>query len=268
MAKNYQWKTDAIIISGGYPGEETGITPSGSTDWHTTDVLSGNTAVGYFFRDSASSTNSNSSRVVIDATESWTASISSTNVLTISITTTINSIYRDDVRGNPGTGGSQYRDMYLRRSADSQVLWSITNDDITTAHTILGSPLSLGTYTFTIEPGGDFSKSSIYFRNNVAGHGSDPVPSIYVDEMWVGTSFRNILPKDFRPGATLNSNTSIWWSHNRTNGACHVLSSTSPVTWQECRTVGDGTDQGNPPLILHAANANSWYNQKLLGKQN
>lgn len=266
MAKNYQWKTDAVIISGGYPGEDTGII-NGTTDWHTTDVLSGNTSVEYYFRDSASSTNSNSSRVVVGATESWVASISSTNVLTITVTTTINSIYRDDIRGNPGSGGSALRDMYIRRSAGEAILWSVTNDDITTAHMILGTPLDLGTYTFTITPESGISRGSIYFRNNVAGHGSDPVPSIYVDEMWVGTSFRNILPKDFRPGATLNSNTSIWWSHNRTDGACHVLSNTSPVTWQECRTVGDGTDQGNPPLILHAANANSWYNQKKLGKE-
>lgn len=73
---------------------------------------------------------------------------------------------------------------------------------------------------------------------------------------------------DYRPGATLDTNTSVWKSHNRTNGACHVLSSTNPITWHECKTIGgDSSAQGNPPLILRAANANSWYNQKLLGKQ-
>lgn len=72
---------------------------------------------------------------------------------------------------------------------------------------------------------------------------------------------------DYRPGATLDTNTSIWKSHNRTNGACHVLSNVSNMTWQECRTLGgDVSAQGNPPLILHAANANSWYNQKRIGK--
>lgn len=72
---------------------------------------------------------------------------------------------------------------------------------------------------------------------------------------------------DYRPGATLDTNTSIWKSHNRTNGACHVLSNVSNITWQECRTIGGEVDaQGNPPLILHAANANSWYNQKRIGK--
>lgn len=72
---------------------------------------------------------------------------------------------------------------------------------------------------------------------------------------------------DYRPGATLDTNTSVWKSHNRINGACHVLSDASNLTWQECRTLGgDASGQGNPPLILHAANANSWYNQKKLGK--
>ena len=76
-----------------------------------------------------------------------------------------------------------------------------------------------------------------------------------------------VWEKDYRPGATLNTNTNVWKSHNRTNGACHVLSDTTNMTWQECRTIGgDSGDKGNPPLILHAANANSWYNQKKLGK--
>lgn len=73
---------------------------------------------------------------------------------------------------------------------------------------------------------------------------------------------------DYRPGATLNTSTNIWKSHNRTNGACHVLSNTGNMTWQECRTIGGAEgDKGNPPLILTAANANSWRNQKLLGKE-
>lgn len=72
---------------------------------------------------------------------------------------------------------------------------------------------------------------------------------------------------DYRPGATLDTDTSIWKSHNRINGACHVLSNVGDMTWQECRTLGgDSGAQGNPPLILHSTNANSWYNQKKLGK--
>lgn len=267
MAKNYQWKTDAEILSGGYPNEDTGIL-NGSTDWHTTSSLSGSSSAEYYYRDSASSTNSNSSRVVVEISESWVASFSSSNYLTITLTTTINSIYRDDIQGSPGAGGSPYRNIHIRREAGGTVLWSTSNDDITTAHTILGSPITLQDYSFTLAPGENLSRGSIYFRNNVAGHDDDQIPNIYTDVLWLGTNFKNILPKDYRPGATLDTGTSIWKSHNRTNGACHVLSNINNMTWQECRTTdGDSGGQGNPPLILHSADANSWYNQKKLGKE-
>ena len=72
---------------------------------------------------------------------------------------------------------------------------------------------------------------------------------------------------DYRPGATLDTDTSIWKSHNRVNGACHILSDVGNMTWTECRTVGGAEGQkGNPPLILTAADASSWRNQKKLGK--
>lgn len=73
---------------------------------------------------------------------------------------------------------------------------------------------------------------------------------------------------DYRPGATLNTNDNIWHSNNKLNGACHVLSNAQNITWQECRTVGGAEGQkGNPPLILTAADNNSWRNQKKLGKE-
>lgn len=72
---------------------------------------------------------------------------------------------------------------------------------------------------------------------------------------------------DYRPGATLDTDTSVWKSHNRTDGACHILPNTTGTNWHECRTIGgESSLQGNPPLILHAADANSWYNQKRIGK--
>ena len=66
---------------------------------------------------------------------------------------------------------------------------------------------------------------------------------------------------------TLDTDTSVWKSHNRTNGACHILPNTTGTNWHECRTIGgESSLQGNPPLILQAADANSWYNQKRIGK--
>ena len=268
MAKEYRWKTDANIISGGYVNEETGII-NGSTDWHTTDVLSGSSSAQYFFRDSDSGQNNNSSRVVVDITETWTASIDARNYLTITIQTTINSIVRDDIRGNPGTAG---RSMFVRRENGGAVLWSIQNDPINTAHTLLGSPITLDSYSFTLAPGENLSRGSVYFRSNLYGHDSDPVPSIYVDLMWLGTSFQNILPADYRPGAILKSTNKYeinppdgaYYSHNRSSGACHVLAVDGGSTWTEMRTIGAPTEMGDPPAVLHDS---KWYNQLLIGKE-
>lgn len=263
MAKNYQWKTDSEIISGGYVGEEIGII-GGSTSWVTTDTMSGSASVKCFYRDSNSGSNNNSSRVVIDISETWTASINNRNYLTVNLSTTVNSIIRDDIKGNPLIGGNATRELYLRRDSSGPWIWSAINDDISTPHTILSGPLVLDNYSFTLAPGENLSRGSIYFRDNTNGHGSDPAPSYYVDELWVGTIFRNILPKDYRPGATLSADNGIWLTHNRANKAAHILPSASSPTWTEMRTLGAPTDMGNPPSILHDS---KWYNQKLLGKE-
>lgn len=77
-----------------------------------------------------------------------------------------------------------------------------------------------------------------------------------------------VWEKDYRPGATLNTNNSTWRSHNRTNGAAHVLSNTGNLTWTEMRTIGGAeNEQGNPPVLARAANATSFYNQKKLGQE-
>lgn len=255
--KNYQWKTDASIISGGYTGEETGII-SGSTDWHTTDVLSGSTAAQYFFRDSDSSQNANSSRVVVDISESWVASISNRNYLTITLTTTINSIVRDDIRGNPGAMG---RSFFIRREEGGPILWSLQNDPISTAHTILGTPLTLDSYTFTLAPGENLSRGSVYFRANVQGHDGDVPPSAYVDLMWLGTQFRNILPRETIPHAVLGPNNE-WLSHNRNGGDLRLWNGSR---WtKNLANTGGGEDYGDPPSVMKNS---KWLNARTFGKE-
>lgn len=267
MRRQYQWRTASEIISGGYPGEEYGVL-GGTPDWQTTDVMSGSTTAQYYFRDSYTSDNNNSSRVVVTITESWTAEIDQQNYLTVKLTTTVDSIVRDSIRGNPG---NVLRNMYIRREAGGQVLWSATNDSIATAHTIMGTPLALGEYQFTLTPGEYTSRGSIYFTNLVPGHESDPLPSRYVDEMWLGTNFLNPLPKDYRPGATLKADNEygpaeniIWVSNNDKNSGCHILSDVDNMTWKEMRTRA-GRDKA-PSILTADDDPDSWYNQQELGK--
>lgn len=102
--------------------------------------------------------------------------------------------------------------------------------------------------------------------NSNTYHGGDNItvykatPTITLMAAWT---------KYYRPGATLSTTggNNVWYSNEKTNGACHVLSDVDNVTWQEMRTIdGASSGQGDPPLILHAADSNGWYNQKKLGK--
>lgn len=258
MAKQYNWRLASEIISGGYAGEETGVIPP-DTGWRTTDVMTGSSSAEYYFRDSDYSSNANSSRVVVGITESWSASINNRNYLTITLTTQITSIRRDDVRGNPGVGG---RNMFIRREAGGPILWSIRNDLIANAHTILSTPITLDSYSFTLAPGENLSRGSVHFRNVVTGYADDtPVPSPYVDEMWIGTEFRNPLPKDFVPDCVRDEN-GIWLSHNRSGGDLRIYDG---AKWSDnLKTIGEGDAMGDPPSIYSDG---KWYNRKLLGKE-
>lgn len=256
MPKQYQWRTAMLIYSGGYPGEDANVDPE-DTGWRTTDVMSGSSSAKYYYRDSDAGTNDISSKVTIDITESWTASINNRNQLTIVVSTTINSIVRDDIRGNiPST--TLGRNIFIRREEGGANIWTASNDPIYYAHTILGSPLDLGTQTFVLEPGGGNTKSSIYIRNNTVGHDYDPIPSGFVDAMGAGTEFMNILPADYRPGKILN-NSSAWLSHNRSGGAANIRGNNG---WIEMRTVGGGEYSDNSPFIRHTS---GWKNMREIG---
>lgn len=115
------------------------------------------------------------------------------------------------------------------------------------------------TYTVDISGGGDVPLLTWV----TSGADNATTYSWLAPEVWASW-----FDLDYRPGATLDTNTDVWKSHNRLNGACHVLPNTIGTGWQECRTVGGDADaQGNPPLILRAADASSWYNQKRIGKE-
>lgn len=259
MAKTYKWKADTTYRS--TTTLSYGVIPTDHTGWQSAQAGNQSGSWTYWYRDANVSsggvyTDANSSRVAVSLTESWNASIDSRNNLTITINTTINSVVRDDLRGvNQNTPG---RNINIYRQEGSAAILSLTDNQVATAHTIYSGPLVLDSYTFTLAPGESLQRSSLYLHNQTVGYAS-------YDDIWFGVLFLNDLPKDYRPGASLDTNTSVWKSHNRTNGACHVLNGS---TWQECRTLdGDQGGQGNPPLMLRAANANSWYNQRLLGKQ-
>lgn len=254
MAKQFQWRTNFNLISGGYDGEQTGVEPN-DTSWHTTDDTSGSSTAEYYYRDSYNATNANSSRVVVTVRDDWTASINSRNQLTLTITTTITNIRRDDFRGINNTNPN--RNIYIRRYNGGPVIWTVS-DPATYAHD-LGNNISLGTYTLTLEPGQGATGSSIYYRSVTIGHDNDPVPNDYCDEMAIGIEFKNILPADYRPGKIWDGST--WQSHNRSAGFEKIYTDTSNT--REMRTIDGGVGTGNPPSIYNER----WLNERLIGNE-
>lgn len=273
MPKQYKWKTTFAYQNALDPNFHLsyGAEPNTYSSWQTDDIgNAGSNTTTYYYRDSNTMYSGQwvdaiSSRVNYLVTQTWTTSVDTRNYLTVSIHTIVNSVDRvDSVGGDQNTPG---RNINVYKEQGGAAYISVTDNLVATNHNISG-PVDLGTYTFTLAPGQNATKSTLYIHNQTVGSGS-------YDDIWAGVQFMNPLPADYRPGATLKSDNpyypgdqgGVWWSHNRSNGACHVLSDTDPVTWQECRTInGDIGGQGNPPLILHQSDANSWYNQQLLGK--
>ena len=273
MAKEYEWSAALTVESGGYVGEAISIEQNGvvlfegavdsppqtiGTGWTRTSTLSGSGTYTYTYRDSDLAQNAHSTKVWVTVRDEWTVSFDSRNYMTVNVDTTLVSADRTVV----GSISNVDRHIWMRRYAGGPNYLDIL-DNASTAHNI-ASNISLGSYSFVLAPGENATRASIYWRNTSHGYEDLPIPNIYTDILGVGVHFRNILPKDYRPGASLDTNTGVWKSHNRERGACHVLKN---GVWQECRTVGgDEGGQGNPPLMLRSPNANSWYNQRLLGK--
>lgn len=256
MAKNYQYRAQMVIVEGGYPGEKPGVNPP-DTSWHTTSATSGSATHTYYYNDSTCAANANSSRTSVDITDSWTVDIDEHNNMTVTVHTVINSIVRAAYQGDPNSCASNIvADLIIRRQSGGAVLARYNNQNFAT-YTTVASNVDLGTTTFTLAPGQNSNRSTVHYTNDAhfTGGGQE---GLYDDVFRMGITFRNILPADYRPGATLNS---VWLSHERTGGKAHIL--TSGGTWREMRTNNGLTESDNPPSIR----TTKWMNQRKIGKE-
>lgn len=257
--KNYQYRAQLLIVQGGYPGETTGVTPADDS-WHTTTEETGTATHTYYYNDSTCASNANSSRVSVSVTDTWTASIDEHNNLTIVVSTVINSIVRAAYQGDPNSCANNIvSDIIIRRYSGGPIIARYNNQNFAN-YTTVASNIDLGTYTFVLAPGQNANTSTVHYTND-AHYSDGSQGSLYDDVMRMGMSFKNILPADYRPGATLDSS-SVWQSHERTGGKAHIL--TSGGTWSEMRTVDGLTAAGNPPSIRYT---DEWMNQRKLGKE-
>lgn len=259
--KNYQWRADLRLESGDSDWLSHGVTPSTHEDWQTAQSgqLESGTYV-YWYRDSNTAWQGHfqdllSSRVALSVTQNWTTSVDNRNNLTVTITTTVNSIVRDDIQAPSGYSDSNLPgrniDLY---TADGTNVFSITDNQVATAHQLSGQ-INLGSETFTIAPGdSSVVRTSLYLHNQTVGTSS-------YDGIWLGLQFRNILPADYIPGM-INDGSGHWLSHNRASGTYRLYNGSN---WgSDLRTIDGGSGTGDPPSIYDGS---VFKNQRLIGQE-
>lgn len=189
MAQNYKWRSTTTYESD--TSLSYGVTPNTQSSWQTASAGTQNSRTWtYWWRDSNTTWQGTyqdalSSRCAVSVTQSWTASIDAHNVLTVVINTTINSIIRDDIQAPTGYSDQNTpgRVITLYDDAGNQVA-QVTDNQVATAHTIMGTPVTLPQRTFTIQPGSSLTKSSLQAHNQTVGGQS-------YDDILIGVEFQN-----------------------------------------------------------------------------
>lgn len=202
MAVGLQFKENLSIISGGYPRE--GVGSNGVTqDWTETSGDHGSSTVTYWYHDSATMTDANSTIVYVTVTDEWTAVKRSDNTYEVTVHSVLNSITRERI-GSPSPLSVS---IFVRRERGGPNIWTSGGCVSATTNATHATNVDLGTYTIILPPGQPaVNHGAIYYRSNVCGYDGTNPPSIYVDEYWLGINFRNTLPPDYRPGKIRSSN--------------------------------------------------------------
>lgn len=196
MAKGLEFRESLSIISGGYPREGTG-SDGVTQDWTETSGTSGSSTVTYYYHDSATMTDANSTIVYVTVTDEWTAVKRSDNTYEVTVHSVLNSITRER-RGSPSPLSVS---IFVRRERGGANIWTSGGCVNASANATHATNVDLGTYTIVLPPGQPaVMHGAIYYRSNICGYDNTNPPSIYVDEYWLGINFRNTLPPDYRPG--------------------------------------------------------------------
>lgn len=187
----YIFTAEMNITAGGYSGEWKGVTPTATRQESSSPT--GEQTYEYYYTDSNSGDNNNSSRVTIKLKDSWTITQNSDNSLDVTMTTTVLSLRRDNIHGNPNAGGNYGRNILVQAGKGGPTIANISNDPINTSHSL---SFNAGPFTthFTVPAGGSEWRSPVYVHNHTPGF---PVAVPYLDEMYCGTTIYNPNQKGF-----------------------------------------------------------------------
>lgn len=205
---NYQWRASTTYNSN--TDLSYGVTPSDFNTWQTDTIGNAKSDTWlYWYRDSNTPhydqwgnmyfTDDDSSRVALSITDSWTTSVDSMNNLTVTVTTKVNSVVRDDLRGS--NNDNYARDITIYTQQGGSAVWNYVDYSLSTAHTLLASPgITIAQRSFTISPGGTGNVApSLFLHNQVPGGSS-------YDDIWLGVQFRNPLDPPITFSLVYNAN--------------------------------------------------------------
>lgn len=190
MATGLQVKNITQIIKGGYPHEYKGIRDGGYNNW--TDVpLSGSVEVKYFYSDSQYMDNARRTTVFVTVQDTWSASIEpTTNEITLTVTSVLKRVDRSEKVGDPGS-----MNLHMRAWPDqtkAQLLFDAVQNCCCTG-VALSNPVTLDTVTLHLPANTENGSGTVFYRSNVQGY-DDSSDETYVDEFYMGSQFRNVLP--------------------------------------------------------------------------
>lgn len=243
---------------------------SGDTSIHSTDVMTGTSTALFGWLDSnvvssavSSWTADNTSRVIASIQTDWSVTFDSRNNMTVTITVTLVTLARDIVTGNPRGNDPAGRNIrfYPNQSvfdknnpSQNQIVAAYYHDTDINSSKTMHTNVALGSQTFTLAPGEEANRSSIFIYNK-----NDTYSWTHGDWINAGVRFINDMPPDYRPGAILKNGE--WLSHNRSGGEAHILCG----RWSEMRTDNGHSENDNPPSIR--MDNNRWTDQLLIGKE-
>lgn len=189
------------IVSGGYDGEDRGVS-SGISSSYQPISNEGEREITYFYRDSQIGNNSSSTRVEVTLKERWSYTKESNNRFNITVEAWLTEIKRTDKQGNitccSSTNPSRTIQVY---NHNGTIVWGPKETNTAQPETIMTGNVYLGKRTYLLEPQKEtpINELSGDYLNYTTGYWAGNVPSEYADQLRFGIQFFNGLPDECDP---------------------------------------------------------------------
>lgn len=197
-----------VDISGGYKGEEHGIL-SGFSASYVEAQPQQEIPVSFYYRDSQTGDNANSTRVVVDMIARWNYERIANNSYKVTTEAWLTGIRRDDKRGNVPCCGGQIPSRHIQvYDASGKIVWGPKETNISLVEQIMSGKVYLGKREYILKPQTATSGNELmcHFFNYTTGYWSpqkdDPQ---YRDDMYMGVQFYNPLPLECDPPVMISS---------------------------------------------------------------